>query len=79
MSIKMHKKTEEELSFQNKEIERLQEQYFNHDCHLSPDDSCSTCEKYCEVCKGEKVVYKDEWTGEDDYHEVELPCPKCND
>jgi hypothetical protein len=54
------------------------EQYTNHDCHLSPEDSCLTCEKYCKECEGEKVVYKDEWVGEDDCYQVELPCPECN-
>ena len=24
------------------------EQYLSHDCHLSPEDSCSTCERWAE-------------------------------
>ena len=27
--------------------EAMQEKYNNHDCHLSMEDSCSTCEEYC--------------------------------
>lgn len=35
----------EDIEFDEKITE---EQFANHDCHLSPCDSCATCEKYYE-------------------------------
>lgn len=56
------------------------EQITNHDCHTSPDDGCSTCEKakldeVCIECDGEKEVAFDLGGGEVVYK----PCLDCKD
>lgn len=35
-----------------------------HDCHLSPEDSCDCQEEVCEFCLGEGTVSTDESDGE---------------
>lgn len=62
-------------------MDKLLDNYQEHEIHNTYDSMCSTCfaenlkmKPSCEVCDGKGYFLKTEWTGTDTSYEVEIKC-----